>query len=56
MKDSIQNLQRIEEVIQSIALDTSYIYSLTETEDKRIVSGGESGTISISSYDLNEKK
>ena len=34
----------------------SNIWSLIETEDKRIASGGEEGNISISSYDINRKK
>ena len=55
-KKVIKNIKEIEEVIISEELDTDSIYSMTETEDKRIASGDEDGNISISSYDVNEKK
>ena len=45
---------RVQEVLQSEDLHTN-IWSLIETEDKRIASGGEEGNISISSYDINKK-
>ena len=41
-------------IIKSEELDGN-IYSLVETEDKRIASGDSNGNISISSYDINEK-
>ena len=52
----VQTINRIEEVMQSEELDTSCVYSLIETVDKRIASVGDDGNISISSFDLNEKK
>ena len=48
-------LKRTEEIIQSEDLNSA-VLSLTKTEDNRIASGGEDGNISISSYNLNEKK
>ena len=53
----MNKITQIEEVLQSDDLDTlTGVYSLTETEDKRIASGGYDGNISISSYDISEKK
>ena len=57
--ETIKYIKGIEEVIQSEELDSyeyGHIYSLTVTKDKRIASGGYDGNISISSYDVNEKK
>ena len=51
---SMQEIKRVEEVIQSEEL-TSDISSLTETENKRIASGGWDGNIFISSYDVNKR-
>ena len=50
-----KTLERKEEIIQSEDLNSA-VLSLTKTEDNRIASGGEDGNISISSYNLNEKK
>ena len=56
-KVKVQSITKIEEVIQSEELDSyGCISSLIETEDKRIASGGYDGNISISSYDVNNKK
>ena len=58
-KEKLQIITKIEEIMQSEELNTSYnggIYSLIETEDKRIASGSADGNISISSYNVNEKK
>ena len=55
----IEKIKRIKEIIQSDELDKSKydgIRSITETEDKRIASGGSDGNISISSYNINEMK
>ena len=49
-----QQITGIEEVMQSEYLN-GFVYSLTETEDKRIASGSIDGSISISSYDVNKK-
>ena len=49
-EEKIQAINRIEEVIQIEMLHNYGVYSLTETEDKRIVSGGYDGNILISSY------
>ena len=54
----IEKITRIENVIESEELTTltnCRVYSLIETEDKRIASGGGDGNISISSYNINEK-
>ena len=55
VENSTQQIKVIEQIIESEELDTSkygHACSLTVTEDKRIVSGGRDGSISISSYDL----
>ena len=53
----MNKITQIEELLQSDDLDTlTGVYSLTETEDKRIASGGYDGNISISSYDISERK
>ena len=57
-KNSIQQIKRIEHVIESEELETNEegrVCSLTVTEDKRIATGGEDGNISISSYDVIER-
>jgi WD40 repeat protein len=55
-EETLQKIQRIEEIIESEELSTSgYILSLIETEDKRFASGGDDGNISICSYDLNKR-
>ena len=50
-----KTLKQREEIIQSEDLNSA-VLSLTKTEDNRIASGGDDGNISISSYNLNEKK
>ena len=60
--DYIKNkkkIQRIEEIIEGDILYANEYFticSLTVTEDKRIASGSYDGNISISSYDVNERK
>ena len=56
-----QTIKGVEIIIESEYLNTSGdkdggVRSFVETEDKRIASGGYDGNISISSYDVNEKK
>jgi WD40 repeat protein len=52
VKQTISNIKKIEHVIASEELN-GFIYSLIETEDKRIASGVDDGSILISSYDVN---
>ena len=52
-----KTIQKLETIIENVVLDTEvYIQAIIETEDKRIATGGSDGNISISSYDINEKK
>ena len=46
----------LEEIMESEDLDNDYVYSLIEIQDKRIATGGGDGNITISSYDVDEKK
>ena len=56
-----EKINEIENVMQSEVLDKYEMFifncvtSLTEIEDKRIVSGGWDSNLSISSYDINTK-
>ena len=57
-KKKVKEIKSIEHVIESEELDTlnfGSVSSLTVTEDKRIVSGGADGNISISSYNVHER-
>ena len=57
INNMMKRLKGIEEVMQSEELDTSgSAFALTETEDKRIATGGFDGNISISSHDLRKKE
>ena len=56
VEQHIKNINKIEEIMQSEHLDNNGICSLTESEYNRIITGGADGNISISSYDIEEKK
>jgi WD40 repeat protein len=55
---TLHNITRIEEIIQSEELDTAQygcVYSLIEIPNNRIITGGWDGNISISSYNIPDK-
>ena len=55
---TLHNITRIEEIIQSEELDTAQygcVYSLIEIPNNRIITGGWDGNISISSYNITAK-